>query len=166
MSKHYIIDSYNFIHAVPRLKKILARDLEEAREELITDLTTFARRRNVTVTAVFDGSADVSAPGRTPGSVTVLFSGPWKNADQMIKDLVKTRGGKQTAVVSSDREIMNYARLYSCVILTSPQFGREMDTKKKSACGDTVMTKKNNPDLSGRELDEWRQLLTQAENSR
>ena len=55
MLPHYIVDGYNVIHAIPTLKKLLAHDGFQAREQLIFLVSRLTFKRKFRCTIVFDG---------------------------------------------------------------------------------------------------------------
>lgn len=105
-----IVDGYNAIHALPRLKQALStRGLEDARRLLVQALAEYAAQTGVAVTVVFDahGRAKGHGPVETTDGVTVLYGTRTASADHVIERLASdaARRGEASDVVvaTSDR---------------------------------------------------------------
>lgn len=124
MSVHLIIDGYNLIRQSPWLSLIDARDLEAGREALLQSLADYRRRRSQhKITVVFDGwqgggfreSRDVHQ------GVGVVYSRRGERADEVIKRLLAREGGR-AVLVSSDREIQDFADRQGATWVAASQF--------------------------------------------
>ena len=124
MSVHLIVDGYNLIRQSPWLSLIDARDLEAGREALLQSLADYRRRRSQhKITVVFDGwqgggfreSRDVHQ------GVGVVYSRRGERADEVIKRLLAREGGR-AVLVSSDREIQDFADRQGATWVTAGQF--------------------------------------------
>jgi predicted RNA-binding protein with PIN domain len=117
-TEHVIIDGYNVVFRIPRLRELAGRSLEAARDELLRWVEESHRGRRERVTLVFDGERDPVHGGRTRrGEVRVVFSEPPESADDVIRRLVEAerRRGSRTRlacrVVTSDAAVARHARL-------------------------------------------------------
>jgi predicted RNA-binding protein with PIN domain len=124
MSLHLIIDGYNLIRQSPWLSLLDARDLEEGREALLQALSDYHRRRpQHKLTVVFDGwqggalqeSRDLCA------GVVVIYSRRGERADEVIKRFL-TREGQKMVMVSSDRELQDFAEKVGATWVPAAQF--------------------------------------------
>jgi predicted RNA-binding protein with PIN domain len=135
MPLHLIIDGYNLIRQSPWLSHLDARDLEEGREALLQALSDYRRRRpQHKVTVVFDGwqgGALQESRDQYQG-VGVIFSRRGERADEVIKRLL-AREGQGAVMVSSDRELQNFADRVGATWVAAPQF--ETQYLKNSASG-------------------------------
>jgi predicted RNA-binding protein with PIN domain len=121
MVPHYIVDGYNLIHAIPSLKKLLAHDAFQAREQLAYLISRLTFKKKFRCTIVFDG-VKPPAPPPTHSPVHIVFSSP-HTADARIKSMIEqSKNRSQLVVISSDREILNFARVCSCTTHTSKHF--------------------------------------------
>jgi len=116
-----LVDGYNLLNAV------LIDIPNGEREDLLKLLDTYRKFTNNKVTVVFD-SYKAGLSGDTSekfGGVSVIFTGLGKTADQKIKELVKDlREG--CIVVTSDREIIHYAKGKNAGYIRSEDFGRRL----------------------------------------
>ena len=123
MLPHYIIDGYNLIHAIPSLKKLLTHDGFQAREQLIVLVSRLTYKRKFRCTIVFDGAKPQDhhpAPNHSP--LHIVFSAP-QTADAKIKSMIDlSKNRTLLVIVSSDHEILGYARECSCTTHTSNYF--------------------------------------------
>lgn len=124
-----VIDGYNVIRQSPELAPHDALDIEEGRRALIARLAEYRRIRGhkIKITVVFDGwgSPHVSTQRVTERGVTVLFTRQGETADAWIKEhLGQMANG---AVVTSDRDIRDFAGRAGVVAIGADEFERRMD---------------------------------------
>jgi predicted RNA-binding protein with PIN domain len=115
-----LIDGYNLIGTAHR-------DLEKARNNLIARLSRYSAQKDHDVTLVFDGWKDGQAREarlRT-GNITIIFSRIAENADTVIKRIL-SEDRRAWIVVSSDREISDYAYGSGCVSVTAQEFEEKL----------------------------------------
>ncbi|MFZ2088022.1 MAG: NYN domain-containing protein [Desulfobaccales bacterium] len=135
MSLHLIVDGYNLIRQSPWLALLDARDLEEGREALLQALSDYRRRRaQHRITAVFDGwqGGALHESRDLYEGVGVIYSRRGERADEVIKRLL-TREGKRAVMVSSDRELQDFAERVGATWVAAPEF--EMHYLRKSPSG-------------------------------
>lgn len=98
-------------------------DMEGEREALLDQLKVYRKLRRVKVTVVFDGA---SSPGlgrnkeRVSG-IDVVYSSPGEEADDILKEMASEKGEGLT-VVTSDRDVADFAESRGSVVLSSPEF--------------------------------------------
>ncbi|MEW6388483.1 MAG: NYN domain-containing protein [Thermodesulfobacteriota bacterium] len=152
MALHLIIDGYNLIRQSPWLSRIEAGDLQAGREALLTRLAAYRRTRpQLKVTVVFDGwLAGERQEGRDLyQGIVVIFSRRGEKADEVIKRLL-AQESKGTVVVSSDREIRDFADGRGATWVTAGQFeslylyqaGGDADTTGPEPASSTGSAKK------------------------
>jgi predicted RNA-binding protein with PIN domain len=118
---YLLIDGYNLIGTAHR-------NLEKARNDIIERLGNFSKQRRHTITVVFDGWKD----GQNKETkirfkdVTAIYSRLGEKADLVIMRIL-TEIVKPWIVVSSDREIADFAHKKKYVCLTSEEFQDTMD---------------------------------------
>ncbi len=151
---HYIIDGYNVIHAIPSLKKTLAHDGGTARELLIHSVAQLTHTKKFRSTIVFDGTApDSIAKQSAHAPVHVLFSFP-QSADAKIKQMIEqSKNRSQLVIISSDREIMNFAKVCSCQTHSSKHFANLL------LQGNDTVTEKSDEPLNKSQIDEWLKIF-------
>jgi predicted RNA-binding protein with PIN domain len=155
VKRKYLIDGYNLLYQFEELRRRMEYDLESAREGMILRLSTFALRKSVDVSVVFDGSGEsISPPGRLRG-IQICFSKPPLKADPVIKRMITERKKTEDlVVVTSDRDIESFARLCGVKVETSQTFVRAMQQDPS-----TEMERKMDHTLSEKEIDEWMNLF-------
>lgn len=119
MPTYLIIDGYNLLGARGGLRG----DVEAAREALIRDLAGYRQRKSHPVTVVFDGwrSGHPLEQAEWRDGIQVVFSKHGEQADAVVKRLA-AQYGTACAVVSSDHEIVNFARARGSTVLTAGDF--------------------------------------------
>jgi predicted RNA-binding protein with PIN domain len=128
MTKTYIIDGYNVIHASPDLKRAVdAFGIDRARGDLLNAVAGFAERRNCDCIVVFDG---VVGRERITPRVRVLSSRT-RSADDIIREEAR-RQGKRLVVVSSDLEIIGTARANMAETIASREFAADLTLGTRS----------------------------------
>ncbi len=123
MAVHIIIDGYNFIRQSTASRLLNARDLQQEREVLIDGLAAYKRRRAHAVTIVFDGArapSDFTRKEKVRG-VEIIFSAIGQTADAVIKQLA-AREREKALIVSSDREIADFAAAQGATAISSEAF--------------------------------------------
>jgi predicted RNA-binding protein with PIN domain len=156
MALHIIIDGYNLIRRSDSFSDLDQRDIQMGREALIDSLAAYKRLKGHRITVVFDG---IDAPGFSPQKdrvkgIDIRFSRRGEPADAVIKRMAKTLREK-ALVVTSDREIADYANIKGAVSVGSAEFEEKlamasyMDAKGTDEivedAGWTPTTKKKGP---------------------
>ncbi len=119
MPIHLIIDGYNLLG----VRGGLRGDVEAKREQLIRDLAGYRQRKGHPVTVVFDGwrAGHPVEHAEWREGLEVVYSRQGETADTVVKRLAE-RYGSDCAIVSSDHEIVNFARAHGSTVLTSGEF--------------------------------------------
>ncbi|MBI4849421.1 MAG: NYN domain-containing protein [Nitrospirae bacterium] len=117
---HILIDGYNLIG-------IAHWNLEKARNVLVQKLYEYAQIKGHTLTIVFDGWKDgkLTETKTKIGKVTVIFSKLGEKADHVIRLLISA-AATPWIVVSSDREIYDFAEKKDFVALTADEFEEKL----------------------------------------
>jgi hypothetical protein len=152
----YIIDGYNMIRKIDALRAQDAKSLEKGRQALIHLLSRFRMNTKAEITVVFDGQKTSLS---SQSGIHIRFSSLPGKADEMIKKLVDQNDkAREITVVSSDQEIMRYAKGCGCKVERSEKFyaaiGRTANTTTVKD-----LEEKNDPQLSSKEIDEWKKLF-------
>lgn len=122
-----VVDGYNLIHAMPELARLVATDLERARDGLVAKLAVYRSRRNVRITVVFDGQGMSALWTRPPGGIEVVFSRAPQDADQKIKNMLALeKSPRSWTVVTSDNSIVRFARDCGARTVSSAEFAKKL----------------------------------------
>ena len=122
-----IVDAYNYIGHSQELRL----DDPSARDRIIYLMGQYCARVKKSLTLVFDGNYFVHHVNRKRryGRVTVIYTSSIYTADDAIKKMVKnqeTRWRKSMLIVSSDREILDYAQSHGTQVSRSDDFERHV----------------------------------------
>jgi len=119
MPVHLIIDGYNLLG----VRGGLRGDVEARREQLIRDLAGYRQRKGHPLAVVFDGwrSGHPVERAEWREGIEVVYSKQGEQADAVVKRLAE-KYGSDCAVVSSDHEIVNFARAHGSTVITSGEF--------------------------------------------
>lgn len=117
---HILIDGYNLIG-------IGHGNLEQARNDIIATLQEYAELKQHHVTLVFDGwkSGKNDQTRTTFRHVTVIYSRLGEKADDLIKRTLSS-STKPWIVVSSDREVADYAARKDFAAVSSEEFEEKL----------------------------------------
>ena len=124
MALNLIIDGYNLIRQSPYFQEIEARELEAGREALLASLAGYRQSRpQHKITVVFDGwdKGDWKESRDRRGGMTIIYSRRGEKADEVIKRLLEKERSR-AVVVSSDRELQDYADRVGAAWIDAPQF--------------------------------------------
>jgi len=161
--KHIIIDGYNLLNS-PNLEFPSHLNLEGKRNHLISLIQEYARREGSEIIVVFDSSENIRVKSSPDGSVKVRFSPPDKEADDVIKEMIrKTPNPQNLTIISSDRAIQFTARSHGCRCLSSWYFATMLvsSDEKNAPDSDFPATNKHDPQLSDNEIEMWKRLFEQ-----
>ena len=143
------------MHFSSKYKILLENKFKMAREQFIQNLTDFFSTKRNEIVVVFDGKESSEINLLSNPKIKVIFSPPFKSADQKIKSLIDlSKNKKLTIVVSSDNEVLEYARVSRCRTLTSIEFFRRLSGKPK----DYENNIKSRV-LSKNEIEAWKEIF-------
>jgi len=122
--RHFIIDGNNLIGKMPSLFKLQKKDGQLSREKLAFILERyFVNKRNNTVSLHFDGFVNQVI---RVSNLKIIYSGK-RSADDEIKHEIESINNKRNLiVVTSDHNILQFARVCGCEIKTSEEFSGEI----------------------------------------
>jgi predicted RNA-binding protein with PIN domain len=123
MALHLIIDGYNLLAQTGRIGAGTSLHSEMAREALLRDLAAYRQRKSHVITVVFDGWQQGWGTEQREHrlGLQIIFSRRGEKADQVIQRLT-TEFGSACAVVSSDREIIDFARAQGAFVMKAQEF--------------------------------------------
>lgn len=150
----YLIDGHNLIGALPDI------DIDDPDDEgkLLILLRGFVARKRTKCTVIFDHGLPGGASRMSSRSLTVIFaSAQHTNADAMIKRRISSiRDVKGWTVVSSDRDVAEYARRHRLRQLTAQEFAREL---RSPAAPPSAYDRDEKPAPSQANVDEFMRLF-------
>src|SRR5689334_21423254 len=101
--RYLLVDGHSVIFAWPELRKLHARRMMTAREELVKILTEYQDNSGVRVVVVFDGKGGSTTEQSEPGGIQVFYSAGKISADSIIERLVaKYANEHDMTVVTND----------------------------------------------------------------
>jgi predicted RNA-binding protein with PIN domain len=153
--EHIIIDGYNLMHFYPGYKELINEDMEYAREKFLQEISPLFDSAKHSIVVVFDGRRDFDINAHSLPKIKVIFSAFPEKADARIKDLIDhSRNKALTTVVSSDREVYQYAKVSRCNALTSDDFFRRFRKKRTN-----YENKIKSSTLSANEIEMWKKIF-------
>ena len=128
MPIHIIIDGYNLIRQSAALSPLDRQDIMLGREALVNQLATYKKIKPHRITVVFDArhSPLFSQQNDRHKGIAIRFSRRGESADDVIKRMAREEREK-ALVVSSDREIINYAARCGAATISAPQFENKIE---------------------------------------
>ena len=123
-----IIDGYNLLHVTRSLPQLSSIELQWERDRLIHQLSAYRQLKPCEITIVFDGwqGGWNTEKKEWKKGIELIFSKLGEKADEVIKRLVKEKGSG-AIVITSDREIANYAERMGAAVIPSDQFRKKME---------------------------------------
>jgi predicted RNA-binding protein with PIN domain len=128
MSIHIIIDGYNLIRQSRKFRPIDHADIALGRDALIDSLVAYKRLKHHQITVVFDGAAAPDCGPRQDNirGIRIRFSRAGELADAVIKRMA-AREREKALIVSSDREIIDYAEGCHAASIDSMDFEERLE---------------------------------------
>lgn len=153
----YLIDGNNLLGFIAPSK---FKDLR-SKYDLVLKLRIFQRVKRTRVILVFDGYPNLDLPPEyyRGKKFLILFPPPDQNADQVIKEtILKQTDLRRFFVVSSDREIKNFARIKGAKPLSCEDFSRQLGKVLK----ESKKTREEEKDVSSPsplEVNQWLEIF-------
>jgi hypothetical protein len=124
-----VVDGYNVLRGSARYRRIVERDIDAARDRLVTDVASWAAE-DLDAYVVFDGAANPLPDGTSTevAGVRVMFSGHGVDADSVIEGIVaqRRRAGDEVLVVTSDAQTQWTTMGAGVVRMSAAEFGEEI----------------------------------------
>lgn len=126
MASTYVIDGYNLLHYVPRLKDLAHVHFEAARDELADLVAGFCTASGHRARIVFDGrgrQAEQANPPHASRGVEIVYAAGHQSADAFIERMVYESGHRETfVVVSADRGILDTCQHMGAFVMRPENF--------------------------------------------
>ncbi|HEV8481404.1 MAG TPA: NYN domain-containing protein [Candidatus Eisenbacteria bacterium] len=167
-----VIDGYNLILRSPAFRPDDRRDLAQARDKLVNLLSWAVGKGEVEFIIVFDGAETGFGPARASksGRITVRFSKPPQNADQLIQEIVEELEdrGRTVTVVTSDLEVARHARTHGASVALSDLFAASLfpervatDLARQKAAAEPESGADKPLGFSKKDMKEWMEMFSQ-----
>jgi predicted RNA-binding protein with PIN domain len=144
MIKKYIIDGNNLIGKIKSIWELQQKDKQASREKLAFVLDRYFAKKKLKVSLHYDGFA---ADAIRTSKVKIFYSDN-KTADSKIKiEIDQSKNPKLIAVVSSDNSVKQYAKLNSCSVISSEEFGNEIFKKEDTDREEELIKQIDNNEL-------------------
>lgn len=121
-----IIDAYNII------KQIFSKDRISERERswFLSRLAEYANKKKHTIYIVFDGGPYERPTVEKRGTITRVYSGRHKSADEVIKMYIEEQVLKPLLIVTTDRQVNIFAARHNVPSIDSLDFYGLMNEEK------------------------------------
>lgn len=160
MTIKFLVDGYNLAHKLGL--KIAKSSLELARTSVEQRLLQYAAYKRCQFTVIYDGRGVLGGVSQQNG-LTILFTASGETADARIKSMIDQESSKsRLCVITSDNDILRYARASRVAIMRSETFLTELGALKQSL-SPNAPTRRADPKpstLSAKELEEWKKLFS------
>ena len=146
----YLIDGHNLIARLPDI------DLEDPNDEakLVIKLRGFVAKSGKKCTVIFDGGIPGGFSMMSNKAVKVIFASAFHtNADSVIKERIrKIPDTTNWTIISSDNEVLDYARRHKMQAKTSVEFVQQLQRKPRiqDSRGESTHVQ-----VTKDEVDEW-----------
>lgn len=139
--KTYIIDGNNLIGKHSNLKNMHKKDSLAARENLIVFLESYFFDSKNVAYVHFDGFEKDKI---VSSKIKIIYSDN-KSADEKIKSqIINSKNPKNLIIVTSDGNLIQFAKTNSCVIVKSEEFIRNIIGSKKKSVDEKNVEISNN----------------------
>jgi predicted RNA-binding protein with PIN domain len=123
MVKHYIIDGNNLIGKIASIWILQQKDKQAAREQLTFIVDRFFGQKKFEVTLHFDGYKNDAINSQ---NLRIQYSGS-RTADELIKkEIMNSKNSREICLVSSDNNLIEFARVCECMVENSENFAAEL----------------------------------------
>ncbi|MBS4036368.1 MAG: NYN domain-containing protein [Ignavibacterium sp.] len=144
--RYFIIDGNNLIGKMPSVK---SKDKNAEREKLAYILERYFFNKKVKVSLHFDGHTNL--PIKVSG--IKIFYSENQTADDLIKnEIERTSNRKNIILVSSDNNLKEFARVCSCEVKNSDDFGKDITSSQNNDEEENIIDSIKN-------IDEFKKLF-------
>ena len=153
-----IIDGFNLIYKFPELEEFMYMNLlDKARKGLLDILKEYNSIKKEQIFTVFDGKKNISdnTKKETCGPIEVSYSLDL-SADFLIKNFIKkSQNPKMVTVVTSDKDIIIFARRFKAKVFTSEEFSKTILSIINDYKTSQIQEKETDPDVTDDEITYW-----------
>ncbi len=133
---------------------IFHRDMEKARDELLSQLAEYRKGREHDITVVFDGYRNGMATQQVSykEDITVIYTRLGEKADDVIKKMI-SREHREWLVVTADRDIVNHAWSSGSVPVVPDKFMGIISRACNAGAEDVSVVSENSEDEDDQDED-------------
>lgn len=139
--RKYIIDGNNLIGKIKKLFILQKKDPQSSREKLAFMIERYFKEKKVDFSIHFDGYKNLPIK---IGKGKIVYSESSKADDKIKEQISRDKNPKNLIVVSSDRNIMDFAKVCSCTTITSEEFVRLLNEKDDNDEEEKIIKSMNN----------------------
>jgi len=157
MTNKIIIDAWNIIWKIPEISKLIPNDLAQARTKFNLLVKNFFQNKKSVYKIIYDGQPGIISSKYEFKGQDIQFSKNPESADQKILSFLKNqKNPSQWTIISSDRELSGRAKNIGVMVISSEEFIIKLKKNRIHFDGDS---KKNNPNLSKNEINDWLEIF-------
>ena len=157
MTNKIIIDGWNVCWKIPEIAELIPNNLAMARKKFNLAINNYFQKKKSVYKIIYDGQPGIVSSKNEFKGQDVQFSKNPESADQKIISFLKIQKNPSIwTVVSSDRELSGRAKNLGVNVIASEDFILKLRKSKIQLNDDS---KKNNPNLSKNEINEWLDLF-------
>lgn len=156
-----LVDGYNVLKSFIWKKHIT----QDERRGFINQLVEYSHEKNLKITVVFDGGPFYYSSQEKVNGLTVVYSGTQDTADEYIKRHLQECNNTNILLITSDRELIDYAAGLSIDALgggTFYSFMKDALDSKKQVNQKKVQETALKKLVSGEANEELDELMTQG----
>lgn len=144
---YIIVDGYNLIKQIFNVSRVC----EKKRDNYVAQLVKKAAAKGHKLVMVFDGGSFNFPQIQDQGKYVLIYSGYRESADDVIKEYVADNRNLELLVVTSDREIRNFAHNLGVDTIDSIGFNKIIENSRPKQASQVV--KKNTASIKTSTLE-------------
>ena len=157
MTNKIIIDAWNVIWKIPEISELIPDELAQARTKFNLLIKNYFQNKKSVYKIIYDGQPGIISSKYEFKGQDIQFSKNPESADQKILSFLKIqKNPSQWTIISSDRELSGRAKNSGVKVISSEEFIIKL---KKSRIEFKGNSKKDNPNLSKNEINDWLELF-------
>jgi predicted nucleic acid-binding protein len=157
MTNKIIIDAWNVCWKIPEIAELIPDNLSLARKKFNLIIKSYFHNKKSVYKIIYDGQPGIISSKHEFKNQDIQFSRNPQSADQKILSFLKIQKNSSLwTLISSDRELTGRAKNAGVKIVSSQQFISKLQKTKVSSI---VNSKKENPNLSKNEINDWLELF-------
>ncbi|MCX8022376.1 MAG: NYN domain-containing protein [Syntrophorhabdaceae bacterium] len=128
---HIVIDGYNYLNKIRHTPIDASSSIDILRKAILDRLARYKKKKHIKFTVVFDAynSPFLTRQRENYMGIDVIYSKKEETADDIIIDMIRGRPSR-LIVVTSDRKIIDEAKLKGVTFLTPSRFDVLMEEEK------------------------------------
>ena len=153
MTNKIIIDGWNVCWKIPEIAEIIPTNLSLARQKFNALIKNYFQKKSSIYKIIYDGQPGIISSKYELRGQDIQFSKNPQSADQKILNFLKIQKKPSLwTIISSDRELTGRAKNTGVNVISSEQFISKLMKGKNN---EVVDPKKENPNLSKNEINDW-----------